>query len=393
MKKIKAVLMALIVGFMVALPITHVGAYSINTTYSQVRSGQRANNNYVILHEIGVANSPAINNAQYFNREWYNSGTYVNFVVGDGGKVYQIAPTGYVSWGAGSYANANAPVQIELARTNNKATFKKDYAAYVSLARDMARKYNIPLTLDKGGRGIKSHRWVTDNIWGDHVDPYTYFSQWNVTKSQLAKDLKNGVKGAGSVDASKETSKPASNAKVPVAGASKFHVEKATFKNGNQSIQVRKGNPGLSAARAGVLPAGAKINYDGWVAKDGYTWVRYVGNSGDTLYLPVRHNGVAWGKFTSQGKASKPKAKKVKKATSFHKEKATFKNGDQPIQVRKGNPGLSAKKAGILPAKAKINYDGWTYKDGYTWVRYKGNTGDTLYLPVRHGSVAYGTFN
>lgn len=311
--------MTAFVAVMVAAPFVSVDAYTIDTTYNRTRSTQRANNNYVILHEIGVANSPAINNAQYFNREWQNAGTYTNFVVGDGGKVYQVAPTGYVSWGAGSYANSNAPVQIELARTNNKATFKKDYASYINLARDMAKKYGIPLNLDGAGRGIKSHYWVTQNIWGDHVDPWTYFNQWNVTKSQVAKDLKSGVDGASDVDASKETSKPAHNAKVPVQGASKFYKEKATFKNGNQSIQVRKNNPGLSATRAGILPAGAKINYDGWVAKDGYTWVRYVGDTGDTLYLPVRQGKTPWGTFSATGKSTSKK-------TTTKKSNATIAN-------------------------------------------------------------------
>lgn len=298
--------MTALVTVMVAAPFISVDAYTIDTTYNQMRSTQRTNNNYIILHETGGV-APAKNNAIYFNREWRNVGTYTSHVVGDGGKVYQISPPGYVQWGAGSYANANSPVQIELARTNNKATFKKDYASYINLARDMAKKYGIPLKLDGAGRGIKSHYWVSQNIWGDHVDPWGYLAQYNVTKSQVAKDLKNGVDGASDVDAGKETSKPAHNAPVPVTGATKFHAEKATFKNGNQPIQVRKNNPGLAATRAGILPAGAMINYDGWVAKDGYTWVRYKGYSGDTLYLPVRYGKTAYGDFSATGKAKSNK--------------------------------------------------------------------------------------
>ncbi len=45
-----------------------------------------------------------------------------------------------------------------------KATFEKNYKAYVELARDSAIKYGIPLTLDTpyNQPGIKSHLWVTD---------------------------------------------------------------------------------------------------------------------------------------------------------------------------------------------------------------------------------------
>lgn len=296
--------MTAIVVVMTFAPIVVAGAYSIDTTYNQMRSSQRTNNNYIILHETGGV-APARNNAQYFNREWRNAGTYSSHVVGDGGKVYQISPEGYVQWAAGSYANANSPVQIELARTNNKTTFEKDYKTYVSLARDMAKKYNIPLTLDTapGNRGIKSHLWITQNYWGDHTDPYGYLSQWGISKSKLASDLRNGVGDTN--NASKQTPKPGNKAPTPDK-SSGFHVEKATFTNGDTPIRVRRGTPGLSAPKAGMLPAGAKINYDGWVAKDGYTWVRYTGNSGNTLYLPVRHNGKPYGTF-GNGKASQSK--------------------------------------------------------------------------------------
>ncbi|MFC2684599.1 MAG: N-acetylmuramoyl-L-alanine amidase, partial [Limosilactobacillus oris] len=85
-----------------------------------------------------------------------------------------------------------APVQIELGQTSSAATFRRDYQAYVALARDMAGKYNIPLTLDQGGagtKGIKSHRWVSQHIWGDHQDPYEYLERFGVTKQELAYDL------------------------------------------------------------------------------------------------------------------------------------------------------------------------------------------------------------
>ncbi|UQS82618.1 peptidoglycan recognition protein family protein [Bombilactobacillus folatiphilus] len=157
-----------------------------------------AQNYYVILHESGNANdcndpNAILHEVQYMRNNYNNA--YVTHFVGGGGQVYQIGEPGYVSWGALS-ANPYAPAQIELAETNDPETFKKDYVAYVTLARDLANQYGIPLTLDAGGAGtpgIKSHQWVTNNYDGDHVDPYPYFSKHGITQEQLAHDLANGI--------------------------------------------------------------------------------------------------------------------------------------------------------------------------------------------------------
>ena len=172
--------------------------YSIDYRYS-LPSGEgddeTAANNYIILHEVGTESGAAVN-AKYFHDTVDTNEAYVTFVVGDGGKVYQVGRPGQVSWGAGRVANHNAPVQIELGRTYNSGQFWQDYVTYVRVARDMAGKYGIPLTLDAGGagtRGIKSHYWVTKNIWGNHVDPYGYLSRFGVIQAKLAHDLLYGV--------------------------------------------------------------------------------------------------------------------------------------------------------------------------------------------------------
>ncbi|WP_283573935.1 N-acetylmuramoyl-L-alanine amidase [Limosilactobacillus ingluviei] len=154
-----------------------------------------AANNYIVLHEVGTESGGAAN-ANYFKQDWEKVEAYTTFVVGDGGRVYQVGRPGQVSWGAGRVANHNAPVQIELGRTYNASQFWQDYTAYVRLARDMAGKFGIPLTLDAGGagtRGIKSHNWVSHNIWGDHVDPYGYLARFGVTQAKLAHDLQYGI--------------------------------------------------------------------------------------------------------------------------------------------------------------------------------------------------------
>ena len=154
-------------------------------------SNQRATPKYIILHDVG-SRATGQQAASFMQRTANSNQAYTNFIVGNGGTVYLMKQPGTVSWGAGTTANQNAPVQIELGQTSSVATFRRDYQAYVALARDMAGKYNILLTLDQGRagtKGIKSHRWVSQHIWGDHQDPYEYLARFGVTKQELVDDL------------------------------------------------------------------------------------------------------------------------------------------------------------------------------------------------------------
>ena len=169
--------------------------YQVNRQYELAASqgsNQRATPKYIILHDVG-SQATGQQAASYMQRSANSNQAYTNFIVGNGGTVYLMKQPGTVSWGAGTTANQNAPVQIELGQTSSAATFRQDYQAYVALARDMAGKYKLPLTLDQGGagkKGIKSHRWVSQHIWGDHQDPYEYLARFGVTKQELANDLR-----------------------------------------------------------------------------------------------------------------------------------------------------------------------------------------------------------
>lgn len=207
-----------LVGSVAVAPVSSVSAYTVNRTYYAQRSTQKTSARYIIAHETGDV-APAINNAIYMNREWRSVQAYTAYVVGDGGRVYQVSPEGYVQWGAGSVANSRSPVQIELARTNNRAQFNKDYPVYVNLIRDSAKRWGIPLTLDGAGNGVKSHLWVTQNLWGNHSDPYGYLSQWGVSKQQFAANLQTGLKENGSnVAPQPAPSKPTTSAGLTVDG-------------------------------------------------------------------------------------------------------------------------------------------------------------------------------
>ncbi|CAM3291131.1 N-acetylmuramoyl-L-alanine amidase [Vagococcus fessus] len=280
-------------------------SYKIDTTYklgAYEGSSQKAVNNFIVLHEVGVDNSPAINNAIFMKREWSNNGAYTSFIVGDGGKVYQVGEDGYVQWGAGTYMNNNSPVQIELARTNNKKTFEKDYKVYVTLARDMSKKYNIPLTLDSAypNRGIKTHLWVTQNIWGDHQDPYAYLARWGITKAKLSNDIKVGIKTGNEVVPPNKPNKP-EKPKPPVAAPNgKWIKEKGTFKL-SETINLRN-KPDTSKNVIMQLDKNQEVKYDQFIVANQFVWIRQPREDGTFAYMATGNvdKGVRssyWGTF------------------------------------------------------------------------------------------------
>lgn len=274
-------------------------SYSIDYTYAfnaNQGSTQLASHSFVIMHESGLE-APGRNIAANMKNNYTPYTAYSTFVVGDGGHVYQVGEPGYVSYAAGD-ANGYSPVQIELQRTYDKAEFAKNYAVYIELARDYAKKYGIPTTLDAGGAGtpgIKSHLWITQNIWGDHVDPYGYLASMGVSKAKLANDLANGTTndGGGNTTPTNPT-KPTtpSNSNIPAG----FTAESGTFVNGDTEIMNRVGAASFNAAQGGYLPAFASWKYDSWKRVGNYVMIHHVYN-GVHVFLPVRYNSTAWGTF------------------------------------------------------------------------------------------------
>ncbi|QDQ01174.1 N-acetylmuramoyl-L-alanine amidase [Lysinibacillus fusiformis] len=151
---------------------------------------------YVIAHESGNAknNGPNAleNEITFMNRNKANA--FTSHWVGGGGRIVQIAPINKVQYGCGPKGNPLSYAQVELARTSDKDQFKKDYAAYIWLLRKLAKDAGIPIVLDSSGNGIKSHRWITNNLGGTtHVDPYSYLQSMGISEAQFKQDIKNGV--------------------------------------------------------------------------------------------------------------------------------------------------------------------------------------------------------
>lgn len=175
-------------------------------------------NNIVVAHETANPNSTIDNEVAYMTRNWQNA--FVTHFVGGGGRVVQVATTGYVQWGAGEYANGYAFAQVELCRTKDKAQFMKDYAVYCQLLVDLAKQAGIPVSLDTGNKvtdkGIKSHKWVTNNLGGTtHQDPYAYLASWGIDKARFAADL---AKAGGTTAPTTPTPQPTPS--KPIAGGS-----------------------------------------------------------------------------------------------------------------------------------------------------------------------------
>ncbi|WP_418302362.1 peptidoglycan recognition family protein [Lysinibacillus fusiformis] len=152
---------------------------------------------YVVVHESGNPNNCGPNALEneiaYMNRNKANA--FTSHWVGGAGRIVQVAPVGKVQYGCGPKGNPLSYAQVELARTNDKDQFKKDYAAYIWLLRELAKEAGIPVILDSAGNGIKSHRWITDNLKGTtHRDPYSYLASMGITEEQFKLDIKNGLK-------------------------------------------------------------------------------------------------------------------------------------------------------------------------------------------------------
>lgn len=238
--KLKGILLSAVTMFGLLVGATNVQAYEVNNEFNLQPwegSQQLAYPNKIILHETANPRATGRNEATYMKNNWFNAHTTA--IVGDGGIVYKVAPEGNVSWGAGN-ANPYAPVQIELQHTNDPELFKANYKAYVDYTRDMGKKFGIPMTLDQGGslweKGVVSHQWVTDFVWGDHTDPYGYLAKMGISKAQLAKDLANGVQGDSKPSNPATPNKPSKPSVTPQKQRFNYRVDGLEYVNGMWQI-------------------------------------------------------------------------------------------------------------------------------------------------------------
>ncbi|WCG33965.1 SH3 domain-containing protein [Enterococcus dispar] len=371
MKKLKSVLMSLVVVVTMAVPSLGIGlsasAYTVEQNYigNGAPAGYTLSNDYIILHEAGNPTNTGADSldreVSYMKRNWQNA--FVSYFVGSGGRVVKLAQDGAYQYGAGATANGRAYAQIELARTNNKATFQKDYKVYVNLARDLAKRSGIPKTLDTAGQGIKSHQWVSLNIWGDHMDPYSYLASWGISKAQLAADLKSGFTIPEKPPVEPETPKPGTETPKPEKPTVSYEAKNGTYVFTTET-KIRNGL-GLTGYYSGVnYKSGQSVNYDRiYKGVDGYDWLSYVSYSGQRRYVAMINS------YTPPANSG------------WTSENATFTAGTT-INVRSAAT-TAASVVAEYSAGQSVNYEAKKASGGYIWIRYTSYSGQKRYMAVR----------
>lgn len=346
MSRMKKIIISLLVaGSLVLTPFA--GAVELTKQFIPGTPRTYATNEFIIAHESGNKNNTGANSlyneVAYMTRNWRNA--YTTHWVGSGGKVIQVAPSGYISWGAGWYANYRSYAQVELARTNNKSTFEKDYKSYVELLRQLAKESNIPIKFDSPGKGIKSHEWVADNLGGtDHRDPFSYLASWGISKAQFKKDIEQGLTVPNKPQKPQESPQ---NGRYTAKG--KMLIKNSTNYNSSTVATYEKGQ---------------SFNYDKVIKKDGATWYSYISYSGVRRYVV-------------DYKAPAPKPATIK----WYKEKGTFYPNTN-VNIR-SKPSDKASKVGVYKPGESVIYDSYAITGGYVWIHYVSYGGYDRYMAIR----------
>ena len=176
--------------------------------YAQNASGYIPPFRQVHLHSTANPSAPLDNEVAYLSRN-YQNGNYTH-LVGENGRVIQVAEVGQGAWDVGGDWNAETHAAIEFGeKVTSQADFDKSYRAYIELARDLAKQAGIPLTLDTPDiAGIKTHNYVSRTGHGsDHTDPIAFLSKWGISYTQLKHDIENGFDAQSAENTTKKETK------------------------------------------------------------------------------------------------------------------------------------------------------------------------------------------
>lgn len=357
MKKVNKLLFSLTMILVLMFPGVASAVNVEQRPMSFIPSTGLSTNEFVIAHESGNANNVGPDSLEReisFMSNNFNS-AFVSHWVGGGGRAVQIAPAGFIQWGAGPRANGRAYAQVELARTNNAETFKKDYLTYVNLLRQLAKEAGVPVSLDGYGKGIKSHLWVTQNLGGtDHSDPYAYLAQWGISKAQFAADVANGIGSSNEVNpdpiqppvttpsTGKTLNLPGTSTSwriyglnsSPVAGNEVGFLNPSLFGGLSYSILADRGN--------GVYEINTRDF--GRVQIYGAASTGATVTGGTTTAPPTNTNG------------------RISQTGTFFM--------DRTINVRHGSPSISANVKAQYFAGENLTYDSYIKAEGYIWLSY-----------------------
>ncbi len=138
----------------------------------------------IIAHETANNTSTIDGEIAYMKRNYQNA--FVHAFVDDN-RIVETAPTDYLAWGAGPYANSRF-IQVELVRVQGKDRFSKAINNYADYIATNLLYYKLPVdSAEYDGTGtLWSHKAISNYIGGtDHTDPYGWFAENNYTFDEL----------------------------------------------------------------------------------------------------------------------------------------------------------------------------------------------------------------
>ncbi|MGX7376733.1 SH3 domain-containing protein [Carnobacterium maltaromaticum] len=364
MKKVNKVLFSLTLILALMFP-TVAGAVSVEQRPMPfVPSTGLSTNEFVIAHESGNSNNAGPDSLEReisFMSNNFNS-AFVSHWVGGGGRAVQIAPTGFIQWGAGPRANGRAYTQVELARTNNVETFKKDYVTYVNLLRQLAKEAGVPVSLDGYGKGIKSHLWITQNLGGtDHSDPYAYLAQWGISKTQFAADVANGIGSSNEVKP--DPIQPPVNPSPPVTSPSKGKTLNLPSTSTSWRIYGLNSSP-VAGNEVGLLNPSlfGGLSYSILADRSNGVYEISTRDFGRVqIYGATSTGATVTGGTTTTQPPTNTNGRISQTGTFFM---------DRTINVRHGSPSTSAPINAQYFSSENLTYDSYIKAEGYIWLSY-----------------------
>lgn len=237
------------------------------------RDRKKAQIKLIVWHYTATNNSNIANHENFWRTAYgWDRGGYM-FYIDRMGNIYQNYDYEQKTWGV-AYNNTHT-VHISV-----EAATKHDYTDAQIKARDwLTRKMMGDLNLT--GYDVRGH-W---EVYNNSSCPGYNKAEMDAFRRQLAQG-------------EPVQSKPVKPSSDGLYGAKLVKLEEGRF-TPTTAIKVRSA-PSTKATHTGTLKKGDSINYDAVFEGNGYRWLRYTGNSGNTLYVPYRpSNDVKnqWGTF------------------------------------------------------------------------------------------------
>lgn len=297
---------------------------------------------YFVAHETANNSADADAHYKYFQniKIQASANTFI-----DDNKILEIIPIDEKAWHV-KYNNDKQTLGLgpandyaigtELCRTGS---FKDAYDRYVWYHAYLCKKF-----------GKQPRKHITAHKFEDPArrsDPQSWLEPNGVTWDKFISDVQNYYDNwEGEAEKVDVPSKPVAKPSTSIAGAKLVKNENAYFL-ATENIKVRS-QPTTKATHTGTFPKGASLNYKRVFEGNGYRWLEYIGNSGNTLYLPYRRlsgDTKNWGTFH----ASRPQTKTI---DDMAREVIAGKHGNGNGQRQKS---LGIDNATYAKVRARVN--------------------------------------